>query len=184
MSNLMVKMICTYNYGGNSVGMAFMSVRYKREIMENGNQRKAGAQLPDTTQKQEGTTSAFSAASHEDKERRADEQSKDDREPGFREDGTQGRATFHTGSTTQGGSNYGQGSGSLGPSSYDQGAEGNKGANYDNEDERFAETGTQADGTDVSKQDGTDPEHDGTLDAEEKPANDETTEDADTIGIP
>jgi hypothetical protein len=149
--------------------------------MENGNRGKAGEQqLPDTTQKQEGTTSAFSAASHKDEQKKGESKPKEDTEPGFREDGTQGRATFHTGSTTQGGSNYGQGSGSLGPSSYEQGAERSDGANYENESGRFAETGTQADGTDPKKQGGTDAEHDATKDSDEEPA----AEDADTIGIP
>jgi hypothetical protein len=58
----------------------------------------------------------------------------------------QGRASFSTGSTTQGGSNYGQGSSQLGGSVYQQGDAANAGANYENEADRFGNTGTQAEG--------------------------------------
>ncbi|RYD58141.1 MAG: hypothetical protein EOP56_04260 [Sphingobacteriales bacterium] len=58
----------------------------------------------------------------------------------------QGRASFTTGSTTQGGSNYGQGSSHLGGSSNQQGDKKNAGSNYENESDRFGNTGTQAEG--------------------------------------
>lgn len=138
------------------------------------NDDKQGKKVPDTTQKKDGTTSAFSAASTD--ERKDD---KDKRDPRYREDGTQGRASFHPGSTTQGGSNYGQGSSHLGPSSYKQGSEHSKGTNYDNEIDRFAETGTQAAGNDTAKDGGTDNEHDEIGEREERMRNNE-----DTLGIP
>lgn len=99
-----------------------------------------GRKIPETTQKKDGTTSAYSAATterHDDKEE----------VPHF-STGEQGRATHAPGSTTQGGSNHGQGSAALGASSYGQGAERSSGASYENEHQRFAETGTGADGTD------------------------------------
>lgn len=139
--------------------------------------------VPDTTHKEDGTTSAFSAASLTNPE---DEAVDSDRKS-YLEDGEQGRASFHPGSTTQGGSNYGQGSSSLGPSSYQQGSETGKGANYDNEAGRFAETGTGADGTaqpgentDLKKQGGTETEEDEFGGTKRK----STDEGKETAGIP
>lgn len=144
---------------------------------------KPATGVPDTTQKKEGTTSAFSAASDNDNTKTNDDQSD------YRKDGEQGRASFHPGNTTQGGSNHGQGSGYLGPSSYKQGSESGKGTNYETEAGRFAETGTQADGKDDApetppanegREGGTETEHDEYGDKERK----EQSEEEDTLGIP
>jgi hypothetical protein len=153
--------------------MAFTSVSgIKLIVMAIPGDDKKGKNVPDTTQKEEGTTSAFSAASmNEGKDF-------DDQDARYREDGTQGRATFHPGSTTQGGSNFGQGSSYLGPSSYKQGSENNRGTNYENEAQKFSETGTQADGTQPQRDGGTDNEHDEIGEREEK------TQNNDTLGIP
>ena len=142
--------------------------------------------LPDTTQKKDGTTSAFSAASNNDN---IETNAADDRSA-YRKDGEQGRASFFPGSTTQGGSNHGQGSGYLGPSSYKQGSERSKGTNYENEIGRFAETGTQADGehkapekphVNDGHEGGTEAEHDEFSDRE---SNERKGASEDTIGIP
>ena len=55
--------------------------------------------------------------------------------------GSQGRASFHSGSTTQGGSDFGQGSSHLGGETYHQGDTGNKGTTYDNESGKFGDKG-------------------------------------------
>lgn len=149
------------------------------------NRNKTAAGVPDTTQKKNGTTSAFSAASGG-----GNELNPADDNLSYLRDGNQGRASFHPGSTTQGGSNYGQGSGYLGPSSYKQGSETGKGTNYENEIGRFAETGTQADGEHKEpekelpgdgREGGTETEHDEYADKERKENNDS---EEDTIGIP
>ena len=146
---------------------------------------KAATGVPDTTQKKDGTTSAFSAASGTD-----NIQDPADDNLSYLRDGNQGRASFFPGSTTQGGSNYGQGSGYLGPSSYKQGSETGKGTNYENEIGRFAETGTQADGEHEApetpavkegREGGTEAERDGYADREDNERK-ETNED--TIGVP
>jgi hypothetical protein len=131
--------------------------------------------VPDTTQKKDGTTSAFSAASTSEKR----EGEGNSNQSTYGEGGQQGRASFYPGSTTQGGSNYGQGSSHLGPSSYKQGSERNKGANYENETGKFAETGTEAEGNHPEKEGGTDNEHDEISDREERQKNNE-----ETLGIP
>ena|ERR1043165_398854 len=69
--------------------------------------------------------------------------------------GDQGRASYTTGTTTQGGSDFGQGSSSLGGESYKQGDTKNAGSDYANEKDRFAETGTGADGLNTGNRKGT-----------------------------
>ncbi|GEM_PF-1238054 len=141
---------------------------------------KAAAGVPDTTQKKDGTTSAFSAASGS-----GNVQDPADDNLSYLRDGNQGRASFHPGSTTQGGSNYGQGSGYLGPSSYKQGSETGKGTNYENEIGRFAETGTQADGDHKAPEKSHINEgHEGGTNAEHDEYADRGKDDEDTIGIP
>jgi hypothetical protein len=145
--------------------------------MESKKDKQGMESLPETTQKKEGTTSAFSAASGTEKTQ----------EDADKFTGEQGRASFHPGTTTQGGSNYGQGSAYLGPSSYSQGATGGSGSNYENEAGKFAETGTQADGNDADKerrqQGGTDAEHD-ELSGDDRVANTDSDDKEDTAGIP
>jgi hypothetical protein len=159
-----------------SVGTAFTSVNTKSRAMEGQDKKRNEPGVPDTTQKKEGTTSAFSAASTAgEQENLSNERKK------YLEDGEQGRASFVAGSTSQGGSNFGQGSSYLGPSSYKQGAEKGKGANYENEQGRFAETGIQCSGYSASTEDVSyDPRKQGGTDAE----HDEIGEREDTAGIP
>lgn len=158
--------------------MAFTSVSVNNICMASEERRDEKPEIPETTQKKEGTTSAFSAAStgkHEDT---------DTARQRYLEDGEQGRASFYPGSTSQGGSNFGQGSSALGNLSYKQGSEKNRGSNYDNEAGRFAATGTQGQGYDTSEQNtGDDPRKQGGTDAEHDEFGGRRDKD-DTVGIP